>query len=200
MSSYTDGFIWVALPCSLKTLMDIGDFVATEEKTCRACGKPATQSCARCRGVKYCSKVSPLNSIIFVANSHSCRNVKSPIGRRTPTNANVPFSKPSEIGSRIVGINSTTFAFDISFNFCLSFFQLIDQSIKCLIPTLACISDLCKEDIIFPLAFVVFHSVSLLPCLQSYPKFCCFIIFSLPIKLHCTYIWLLFDPQATRQL
>ena len=45
-----------ALPCSLQTLMKIGDFVATERAVCAVCQKPANHSCVRCK-LRYCSKV-----------------------------------------------------------------------------------------------------------------------------------------------
>ena len=53
---------FIALPCPLQKLLDVGEFVATERATCKACDKPAGQFCARCGGVKYCSKVTSLLS------------------------------------------------------------------------------------------------------------------------------------------
>ena len=37
--------------------MEIGEFVAERHTTCKACDKPAGQSCGRCSVVKYCGKV-----------------------------------------------------------------------------------------------------------------------------------------------
>lgn len=49
--------LWHAVfPCGLNTLIALGDYVVTESANCKACGKPAKQSCSHCN-VHYCSKV-----------------------------------------------------------------------------------------------------------------------------------------------
>jgi hypothetical protein len=62
-------FSFVALPCSLQTLMDIGDIVERQGATCKVCDGPASQSCARCR-VKYCSKVLSHFDLFGIAKVH----------------------------------------------------------------------------------------------------------------------------------
>ena len=62
-SSSPDRLI-LALPCSLRTRMNVADSVANDSATCQACGKQANQSCGRC-GTKYCSKAKPLSLAIF---------------------------------------------------------------------------------------------------------------------------------------
>ena len=57
MSSYDR--VNVALPCSLHTLLKLGDSFAKNGNSavCKVCAKPASHSCSRCK-TKYCSTVS----------------------------------------------------------------------------------------------------------------------------------------------
>ena len=57
LSSFTDCF--AVLPCSLQTLLSMGDFIATQAHNCMMCGIPARHSCVRCN-IHYCSRVPPL--------------------------------------------------------------------------------------------------------------------------------------------
>lgn len=53
--------IRVVFPIPLQKFMEIGDFVAAESATCKACGQPARQTCAQCAKAKYCSKVDSVS-------------------------------------------------------------------------------------------------------------------------------------------
>jgi hypothetical protein len=77
----------VALHCTLRDLFDHRNYLATEERTCWACGKPSTKSCGQCRIYKYCSKAM-IPRRIGLFN----RSVKNLIGKKD-TNANARFSK-----------------------------------------------------------------------------------------------------------
>ena len=55
--SYLVIVLIAVLPCTLRKLLEIGSYVAEEKTTCKVCSNPATSSCAKCRGVKYCGKV-----------------------------------------------------------------------------------------------------------------------------------------------
>ena len=82
--------------------MDIGEFVASERATCKACDKPAGPFCGRCAGVKYCSKVFPHPSTCKTIINATCRNVRQVTGKHT--NSNALSSKLCEGGILIDGI------------------------------------------------------------------------------------------------
>ena len=86
----------LVLPCSLSTLMAISAAVASDGSNCKTCGKPANNSCARCK-TKYCSKVIFFTALLIY------RNVKQGIGRLI--NVSVPSSRLSESGNQWTGID-----------------------------------------------------------------------------------------------
>jgi len=106
ISSSPDTLI-LALPCSLRTLINIADSVAKATATCKACDKPAGQSCGRCGGVKYCSKVVPFPSTCNIIIDAMCRNVRQVTGRHI--NLNALSSRSCEDGIHIDGITLIIF-------------------------------------------------------------------------------------------
>lgn len=77
----------VALHCTLRDLFDHRNYLAAEERTCEACGKPSTKSCGQCRITKYCSKAMIPRRIGLIDSSF-----KLVIGKKD-TNAHARFTK-----------------------------------------------------------------------------------------------------------
>ena len=105
--------------------MDIGEFVASERATCKACDKPAGPFCGRCAGVKYCSKVFPHPSTCKTIINATCRNVRQVTGKHT--NSNALSSKSCEGGILIDGITliiSVTSKLIVSDSLVVGFFFL----------------------------------------------------------------------------